>query len=365
MILFIVLPALLGITFFIPWTLGKMFALQRTTPLYIFFGILTAIIPLVIWVNFTIANKLLDLAFLATCTWVGFLLYLFILLVLYHILKIFLPLPPFKSGVIILAATVFIMVYSTVNAFTLNTKEIQIPIKGLKHKVKIALASDMHINTYRNKSYILNMINKINEFHPDFTVFAGDIADSNAALEEDTFSLFKRLTNPSYFVLGNHDIYLDTAKLIKLMTSSGVSFMQNDIIERDGIQLIGLDYMNADKDSRSPHRVESKETIKSIMPQLHLSKDLPKIIINHRPNGLEYITKYDVDLVLAGHTHGGGQIFPITIISPYMNLNEYISGLYQVKDTLLYVSEGVGTFFVPMRLGTKNELTLITLTTAK
>lgn len=66
-----------------------------------------------------------------------------------------------------------------------------------------------------------------------------------------------------------------------------------------------------------------------------------------------------VDLLLSGHTHAG-QLFPFTLIAKLMF--HYNKGLYKYNDMAIYVSEGVGTVFVPFRLGTRSDITLITLT---
>ena len=79
----------------------------------------------------------------------------------------------------------------------------------------------------------------------------------------------------------------------------------------------------------------------------------------HNPVGVEYINQQRVDLVLSGHTHAG-QVFPATFIAKFVF--PYNKGLHKYKNTYIYVSQGAGTFILPMRLGTFNEITLIRLT---
>ena len=82
--------------------------------------------------------------------------------------------------------------------------------------------------------------------------------------------------------------------------------------------------------------------------------------MHHSPVGATYVADAGVDLSIAGHTHAGGQVFPATLVGcrfffPYCN------GLYNLGDTTIFVSPGVGTFVLPMRIGTDNELTLLRL----
>lgn len=76
------------------------------------------------------------------------------------------------------------------------------------------------------------------------------------------------------------------------------------------------------------------------------------------PNGVQYAQKEGVDLYLAGHTHAG-QIFPFSIIASW--IFNYNRGLHEYKDTKIFVSEGVGTFGPPFRIGTKSEIIEIQL----
>jgi uncharacterized protein len=85
----------------------------------------------------------------------------------------------------------------------------------------------------------------------------------------------------------------------------------------------------------------------------------PVVLLAHRPNVAGEAAKHNVDLLLAGHTHGG-QFWPwYHLLRPLYG--GYVSGRYQVGPTQLYVSSGTGFWGPPMRLGTSNEITLITL----
>ena len=83
-----------------------------------------------------------------------------------------------------------------------------------------------------------------------------------------------------------------------------------------------------------------------------------EVLLHHNPCGAQYLEKADVDLYLAGHTHGG-QLFPLTLIN--RRAFQFNKGLYQFGRMQVYTSCGTGSFGPPMRLGTRSELTVLNL----
>lgn len=82
------------------------------------------------------------------------------------------------------------------------------------------------------------------------------------------------------------------------------------------------------------------------------------ILLSHQPRAIYSAAQAGVGLVLAGHTHGG-QIWPFTYL---VRLQQpFLEGLHRVDRTQLYVSPGTGYWGPPMRLGTRAEITKITL----
>ena len=65
---------------------------------------------------------------------------------------------------------------------------------------------------------------------------------------------------------------------------------------------------------------------------------------------------YEIDLVLCGHTHGG-QTFPFNVMT-YVNGKLY-KGLYEYLNRYVYVSSGLGTALIPMRIGSKSVISII------
>jgi predicted MPP superfamily phosphohydrolase len=88
------------------------------------------------------------------------------------------------------------------------------------------------------------------------------------------------------------------------------------------------------------------------------------VLLCHKPYGFDNIAQRDVDLVLSGHTHGG-QVVPVKIGSFNLSfaglLSKYIEGHYKIGKANMYVSRGIGTVALPIRINCPPEITKITL----
>ncbi len=136
--------------------------------------------------------------------------------------------------------------------------------------------------------------------------------------------------------------------------------LSNTIAEVKGLQIIGLDYLMADKKTVNTfHAPPAGITIEEVLPMLPIDKNRASVMLHHNPIGVNYAADNGINLYLAGHTHGG-QMFPSTLIAKAMF--EFNKGLYQYNEnTQVYVSQGSGTFGPPMRLGTDSEMTILHL----
>ena len=142
------------------------------------------------------------------------------------------------------------------------------------------------------------------------------------------------------------------------MRETGVTVLENEVTHFSQLQIIGLNHLRADDNSFNMHANGNGATIENTFPTLNIFKGKPTILLHHSPDGIKYANEYGVDLYLAGHTHGG-QLFPIKYIANL--LFEYNRGLYDFNGTRIFVSQGAGTFGPPMRVGTKSEITVLTL----
>lgn len=87
----------------------------------------------------------------------------------------------------------------------------------------------------------------------------------------------------------------------------------------------------------------------------------PVVLLAHQPVAAFEAAKYDVDLQLSGHTHGG-QIVPFNLL---VRLEQpVVSGLGEVDGTKVYVTNGAGFWGPPVRVGAEPQITLVELRSA-
>lgn len=92
--------------------------------------------------------------------------------------------------------------------------------------------------------------------------------------------------------------------------------------------------------------------------------EAPKILLAHKPYYFPEMSQKDIDLILSGHTHGGQ-----VVLAKYGNFNlslastvsNYVSGLYRQGTSQMYVSRGIGSSTLPLRMNCRPEITRITL----
>jgi hypothetical protein len=282
----------------------------------------------------------------------------------FELLRPLLRIPARSAGVAVLLLATFTTGYGVWNAYRFETRVIDVAMPKLTRPIDVAVLADVQMGGHRGKAYLERVVAATNATDPDIIVMPGDLADSTAILEDENFAPLARLKAPTYFATGNHDTYIDEKRLIAIAQRQGVHVLHNEVVSVDGLQIAGLDYMNADDKAFDLHPSPGKATIERTLPKLGLDPSRPSILIHHSPVGTQYADQAGVDLFIAGHTHDGGQIFPATLLAKWL-LFPYSNGLYRIGNMQLFVSPGIGTFMLPLRVGTRNELTLLRLRPAR
>jgi len=267
---------------------------------------------------------------------------------------------PLLRGIIPFTITFLLIVYGVINASVIKVKEISILISGLTKEITAVHISDVHLGYFWGKKRLDNMVNKIIALNPDVVFNTGDMFDTNAHFDKnaDVLDPLSKLAMPHYFVYGNHDEQAGVEEVIKRMKNAGVIVLQNETAQFGELQIIGLNNMLADEKGFDIHANQNAETIKSMMNNLPVDENHPTVVLHHRPCGMEYLNAKKADLLLTGHTHAG-QLFPFILIVKAMY--KYNTGLYLYKDLNIYVTAGVGTAAMPVRIGTRSEITFIRL----
>ncbi len=293
-----------------------------------------------------------------------FIFYFFLLLALLglHAVQLKWSLPLMGSGVACVVVALAVTVSGALWADSFTVTETEIRLRGLERELTVMQISDVHLGHHRGRGYLERIVEETNRRKPDLVLITGDLIDSKAALEPGVLEPLSRLVAPAFFVGGNHEKYVDPQRAFELIAAHGVRVLHNEVALIHGLQLVGLDYMNADEDTFDMHPSDDKRTIKSVLASLALKSDVPSVLIHHSPVGARYVAAKGIGLMVSGHTHAG-QVFPITLFAGWVF--PFNRGLHQEGATAVFVSQGAGTFMPRVRLGSSNELSLLHLKPAR
>jgi predicted MPP superfamily phosphohydrolase len=245
--------------------------------------------------------------------------------------------------------------YGVVNAFNPRIKNISVSIPNLpeqwKNK-KIVQLSDIHLGLVYRESFMRDIVEKVNSVNSEMVVVTGDYFDG---MGDDLNSLSKPLNDIQtekgvFFVTGNHETYLGVEKALVALEKTKVKILRDEVVDVDGLKLIGIDYSGQGENKDVPAVIQSLEKYFS---------GKPNILLYHSPVYLDQFKKSGVNLQLSGHTHAG-QIFPVGYITKLV-YKGYDYGLHQIGDFTIYATSGIGTWGPAMRTGNTPEIVVITL----
>ncbi|MDW8271207.1 MAG: metallophosphoesterase [Bacteroidota bacterium] len=227
--------------------------------------------------------------------------------------------------------------------------------------ITIAVLSDIHAGPFIEPRHVEYYVQLIRRRRPDVILLPGDFITSHAEEFVPFYKAIRQLQAPYgvLAVLGNHDYFNSSAPLLRqMLESSGVQVLEHAMIEIEGVQFIGIsDYYRHIVHNRGKH-----QSHQSLLHQLSCAK-CPVVMV-HRPFVFDALAELHRQvLVIAGHTHGG-QIVASVGSSRWaitQLFSRYTSGWYASGSARMYVTRGVGTIGVPLRIGAPPEITVITL----
>ena len=219
--------------------------------------------------------------------------------------------------------------------------------------------SDFHFSGRVGKAYFQEVVRQSNQMEPDLVAITGDLVDRTRYIDwiPDTLGRL-RARYGVYFVLGNHDLRVDTNRLCRVLEESG---------------LVGLGGRWREIEIRGEPVVLAGNELPWLAPAADLA-GCPKrsgdgalrIILSHSPDQLDWAQAQDADLLLAGHTHGGQIRFPLIgpIVSPSREGVKYASGVFYAPPTIMHVTRGLSGLF-PVRLKCPPEMAYLVLRAAR
>lgn len=211
------------------------------------------------------------------------------------------------------------------------------------------LISDAHLGQYKGTHFLERVVERINVLDPDFVVIPGDFVYAiNPTQLAETFAPFEALNMPVYAVLGNHDMEpageLKDESLLTLLEGYGITWIDNLATIENDIQIMGLgELWNGEADL---------STFDDMDPSL------TNLVVVHNPDAAYEFPAGSVDLVLAGHTHGGQIRIPVIYrwVVPCKYDWGPAQGWFEVHENPLFITSGLGEIGLPMRLFNPPEI---------
>lgn len=241
--------------------------------------------------------------------------------------------------------------------------------------IRIAQISDIHTGSFFNKTAVAGGVDLLNAQKPDAAFFTGDLVNNRSEEAKEYLDIFKKIKTPLgvYSVMGNHDYgdytnwsseaakQQDIKNLHEMHAYMGYDLLLNEnrTLKVDGeeIAILGCENWGSGRFSKYG---DMKKTIEGV-------EEIPyKLLLSHDPSHWDAQIRQeypDIDLMLAGHTHGFQ--FGIEIgdfrWSPVQYRYKQWADLYSEGNQSLYVNRGYGFLGYPGRIGILPEITILEL----
>lgn len=205
------------------------------------------------------------------------------------------------------------------------------------------------------------------ESKADAIVVTGDVIDKRRPGTKHALDFFARAVKlaPVYYVAGNHEaVSAEYPALRRSVEEMGVHVLDDRSValERGGgvITLAGVNDPIFTTDEAERNEALMREKLENVIGE----KQNYTVLLTHRPELFRIYREAGVDLVFAGHAHGGQFRLPWGqgVIAPNQGLfPKYTQGLYDEEGGKMVVSRGLGNSSVPIRLNNRPEVVVVRL----
>jgi hypothetical protein len=261
----------------------------------------------------------------------------------------------------------------------LTVKEYQLNISTWKKEasnLKIVAISDVHGGSnFIDEAKIRQIVELTNQQNADLVVLLGDYVSQQrvdrSKLKMPIETIAENLKGIKaklgvFAVLGNHDGWYDDKHIQLELEKVGYKVLENEAVtlnhNGEKIRLLGM---------ADALKVQSWNTYiakgKNALSQIDKEGNL--IIVTHSPEVFPLLSELDaefakdVDLYIAGHTHGGQVRFPFigSLVVPTSHKQRYVSGIVIEKEKHFFITQGIGTSILPIRFNVPPEISVLNI----
>ena len=233
----------------------------------------------------------------------------------------------------------------TVTRANLPVIDLPQPLDG----VRIGLLTDTHRSRWVSHADVVSAVTALMNEKPDLIVLGGDyVTWGDRQYVHASADALDALTAPLgvYGILGNHD---DDHDMPAALTARGVQMLKNArttiTVHGQALDLVGISFWTR-------RAADIARLVKGASGTV--------VLLAHDPRRLNEAAGLKIPLVLSGHTHGGQVVVPG--IGPVAAQKfPVVSGIGRRDRTTIFVSKGVGTVYVPVRVNCPPEVAVLTL----
>jgi predicted MPP superfamily phosphohydrolase len=237
----------------------------------------------------------------------------------------------------------------------LEMTELTVPVTGLPAGLaglRIGLMTDIHRSQWVSAEDVGRAVAMLMNARPDLIVLGGDyVTWGDRDFVAPSAEALAPLSAPHgvFGILGNHDDDHDMATALSMHGVEVLKDARTRVIIRDEIlDLVGIRFWTKRLNDIATLTRGATGTV---------------VLLAHDPRRLVEAEALNIPLVLSGHTHGGQVVLPIVGAVAAQKF-PVVAGLARTGPTTIYVSRGVGTVYVPVRINCPPEVSVLTLQSA-
>jgi predicted MPP superfamily phosphohydrolase len=227
-----------------------------------------------------------------------------------------------------------------------------VPVAGLSPALaglRIGLLTDVHRSYWVSHDDVAHAAALLMAERPDLIVLGGDyVTWGDRDYVRPSAEGLQTLAAPHgvFGILGNHD---DDHDMPAALAAHGVEMLKDArtrvTIRGEALDLIGVRFWTKRSADIAALARGATGTV---------------ILLAHDPRRLVEASAHDIPLVLSGHTHGGQVVLPL-VGAIAASKFPVVAGIARLGRTVIFVSRGVGTVYVPVRVNCPPEVAVLTL----
>lgn len=242
---------------------------------------------------------------------------------------------------------------------SLRVREVKVVIPGLPKDLeglRLAHLSDIHLSAFLSLAELERAVAMANELRPHLAVVTGDLVSWSIAEIEPCLGKLAKLRAEAGTLgcMGNHEGYVRGESYTAMKgIGLGIEFLRGRRRSlRFGASLLNV--AGVDQPRKRPYLKGAGNWVES---------GAFNVLLSHNPDVFPVAARQGYQLTLAGHTHGGQLALELfdQSLSVARFFTPYVYGLYREGSAVIYVTRGIGTVGIPVRLGAPPEVALLRL----